>query len=162
MKRFILLFALAGFFSINMQAQCSHAKAADEKASTEAEAAEAAALAAADDATIQARKSASTGEVSYVRTVSNTETGTTSFEEVEYCTKSNKFVAVKASEMKSCSKSKASCSSATAGAKKAGCCSAGAAAGCCSSKAKAADAKAAAPATQGAAKAVSAEKKGGA
>ncbi|MCB0703789.1 MAG: hypothetical protein KDC34_00705 [Saprospiraceae bacterium] len=165
MKKLMLLFALAGFFSLNMEAQtCSHAKADADKASIEKQAAEAAAVAATEDASIQARTSAATGQVSYVRTVMNTETGTTTFQEVEYCTRSGKFVNVSPSEKKACTAGKSSCAGATAtGTKAAGCCSSGAQAGACCSG-KSAEAKAAAPATDGEAVATpvaNPEKKGG-
>jgi len=111
MKKLFLLFAFCGALGVAANAQCSGAKASS--ASTDAKpgccSATAAAKMASLDASIETRTCAETGKVSYMKKAVSAE-GTTTFTEVEYCSKSGKFVNVSPSEKAACTKSaKASC-----------------------------------------------------
>lgn len=114
MKKLFLLFAFFGAVSFAANAQCSHAKSAS-AASTSVDApghctASAAAKLASADASIETRTCPQTGKVSYMKKTVSAETGKATFTEVEYCSKSGKFVNVSPSEKAACSKSKAACS----------------------------------------------------
>lgn len=116
MKRVLLFFALLGTFALAANAQ-SKACCAGKKASDKTESclkADQAAMdeAAADDASI-VKQVSKDGEVKYLRKEINEKTGEVTYVDVEFCTKSNKFVNVSPSE------GNPSCCTKTAKAKKA-------------------------------------------
>ncbi len=141
MKKLFLLLAFSGAVGFAANAQCSGSKSASAAASVEtpdAHGAAAAAKLASMDASIETRTCPHTGKVSYMKKNVSAENGKATFTEVEYCSKSGKFVNVSPSEKAACSKSKAGCSgdakatkvSSTGGA---GCCAGAkaASASCC-------------------------------
>lgn len=141
MKKLFLLLAFSGAVGFAANAQCSGSKSASAAASVEtpsAHCAAAAAKLASMDASIETRTCPQTGKVSYMKKNVSAEGGKATFTEVEYCSKSGKFINVSPSEKAACTKSKAGCSgdakatkvSATGGA---GCCSGAkaASASCC-------------------------------
>ncbi len=97
MKQFFLLLAFCGFFA---------ALDANAQSCTKSTAAKAAAM---DQSIV--KKVSTSGEVSYMRKKVCPATGEVTYANVEYCSKSERFVPVSASYTKpSCSKSVASCS----------------------------------------------------
>ena len=141
MKKLFLLLAFSGAVGFAANAQCSGSKSASAAASIEtpdAHGTAAAAKLASMDASIETRTCPHTGKVSYMKKNVSAENGKATFTEVEYCSKSGKFVNVSPSEKAACTKSKAGCSgdakatkvSATGGA---GCCAGAkaASASCC-------------------------------
>ena len=104
MKKLFFLFAFLGLVSLSANAQkCSSAKSAK---ATCMKSSKAAATAASLDEAIESRTCAKSGSVSYVKKVVNSETGAVSYQDVEFCTKSKKFVNVSpvANEKKMCTK----------------------------------------------------------
>ena len=146
MKKLFLLLAFSGAVGFAANAQCSGSKSASASADVETPGAHctaAAAKLASMDASIETRTCPQTGKVSYMKKNVSAENGKATFTEVEYCSKSGKFVNVSPSEKAACTKSKAGCSgdakatkvSATGGA---GCCAgAKAASASCCDKSKA-------------------------
>ncbi len=135
MKKFFFLFAFIGLFAFAANAQkkaCCAAKGASaEKISCTSSAAADAEKAAESDASI-VKQVSNTGEASFVRKSVCPTSGKVSYEAVEYCTKSGKFVNVSPSEKAaSCTKS-ASATKVSSNEKKA-CCAGGEKAGkaCC-------------------------------
>ncbi len=140
MKKLFFLFAFLGLVSFAANAQsCKYAKKAKGEKSTCVKSQKAAASAALIDDAIESRTCAKSGKVSYVRKVVNNETGAVSYQDVEYCTKSKKFINASPAGMKAtCTKSaKASCSK-SAKATKASMSAKGAKKACCTGKDKAA------------------------
>lgn len=104
---------------------------------------DAAMKAAASDPSIERKVDEKSGKITYWKKETSADAMTVSLQEVEYCTKSAKFVNVSPSEKASCSKgasSKGCCSSKKGSATKVSleggksCCTSGAKAGCCSKK----------------------------
>ncbi|MCB0518397.1 MAG: hypothetical protein H6577_02665 [Lewinellaceae bacterium] len=132
MKKFFFLFAFIGLFAFAANAQkkacCAAKGASTEKVSctTSADAERAAS----SDASI-VKQVSNTGDVSYTRKNVCPVTGKVSYEAVEYCTKSGKFVNVSPSDKAACTKS-ASATKVSSSEKKA-CCDKGAEGGkaCC-------------------------------
>lgn len=143
MKKVILFLAFFGVVAlVNANAQCSGAKAST--ASNEKGAAccaqSSAMKAAANDKSIEKRVSPETGEVSFVRKDVNAESGKVVYSEVEYCTKSGKFINVSPSNKSCCSKT-GEASATKVSNEKAATCSGEQKAGCCD-KSKSASASA--------------------
>ncbi len=154
MKKFMLLLALVSFAALGtMNAQCSHAKKAGEKAaveSTDASTTEAASMAASLDENIEKKVCATSGTVSFVKKETCSKSGKVSYSNVEWNDADAKFVNVSPSEKakakcsakekaKCSAKEKASCASkkgakATKASHKKGCCSGKAKAACKSKK----------------------------
>jgi hypothetical protein len=104
MKSFLLLFSLIFFISINSNAQeCSYAKSAKAKVDKTHCTASAAAKMAALDEHIESRTCPQTGKVSYVRKSVCPQSGKTTLTDVEYCSKTSKFINV-SPRQKSCTK----------------------------------------------------------
>lgn len=104
MKKLFFLFAFLGLFAFASNAQtkacCASKKSASvEKTSSAATTDIESALAA--DASI-VKKVSNTGEVTYVREEVDASTGKVSHQDVEFCTKSGKFVNVSPSEKAAC------------------------------------------------------------
>ena len=134
MKKVILFLAFFGAVAlVNANAQCSGAKAST--ASNEKGAAcctqSAAMKAAANDKSIEKRVSPETGEVSFVRKDVSAENGKVVYSEVEYCTKSGKFINVSPSNKSCCSKSGEGAKATKVSNEKAAACSGEQKAGCC-------------------------------
>ncbi|MDZ4683173.1 MAG: hypothetical protein SH848_14995 [Saprospiraceae bacterium] len=113
MKKLFLLLAFSGAVGFAANAQCSGSKSASTDASIEtpgAHCAAAAAKLASLDASIETRTCPQTGKVSYMKKNVSAENGKATFMEVEYCSKSGKFINVSPSEKAACTKSKAGCS----------------------------------------------------
>lgn len=94
MKRFLIAFALLGFVTFSAQAQscCSKGKSASaDKSEASCSTTEATKAASLDDS-IEQRTDANTGKVSFVRRSVNAATGEASFEAVEYCSESKRFI----------------------------------------------------------------------
>ena len=109
MKKFFFLFAFIGLFAFAANAQkkacCAAKGASTEKVSCTSAAAADAEKAAEADASI-VKQVSNTGEASYTRKSVCPTSGKVSYEAVEYCTKSGKFVNVSPSEKAaSCTKS---------------------------------------------------------
>lgn len=134
MKKLFLLLAFSGAVGFAANAQCSGSKSASAAASVEtpdAHGTAAAAKLASMDASIETRTCPHTGKVSYMKKNVSAENGKATFTEVEYCSKSGKFVNVSPSEKAACSKSKAGCSGDAKADAKATKVSATGGAGCC-------------------------------
>ncbi len=155
MKKLFLLLAFSGAVGFAANAQCSGSKSASASVAADVETpgahcTAAAAKLASMDASIETRTCPQTGKVSYMKKNVSAENGKATFTEVEYCSKSGKFINVSPSEKAACSKSKAGCSGdakatkvSTAGG--AGCCAgAKAASASCCDKSKSAGASSAA------------------
>lgn len=133
MKKLFLLLAFSGAVGFAANAQCSGSKSASASAAVSdetpgAHCAAAAAKLASMDASIETRTCPQTGKVSYMKKNVSAENGKATFTEVEYCSKSGKFVNVSPSEKAACTKSKAGC---TGDAKATKVSSTGTGAGCC-------------------------------
>lgn len=131
MKKIVLLFALLGVISLNVNAQsCPYsAKAKGEKVAASAVTVDAALAA---ETNVQKRVCAKSGSVSYVRKDVCQKSGKVSYADVEFCSKSGKFVNVSPSGNAEVMSAKTVSGGATTAKK--GCC-AGKKAASCSSKA---------------------------
>lgn len=116
MKGIMLTLAFLGVFALtSVQAQsCAKTQSTANasccaKSSVDGAAAQAASL----DNTIERRVNAETGEVTYVRKAACESSGKTTYTQVEYCTKSAKFINV-SPQKQNCTKDKASCTEDTA------------------------------------------------
>jgi hypothetical protein len=135
MKKLFFLFAFMGLFAFGATAQkkaCCAAKAAGEKTSCSAASMTDADKAAAADASI-VKQVSNTGEVSYSRKEVCPTTGKVSLTNVEYCTKSAKFINMSPSDVKAACTKSASATKVSSTEKKASC-AAGEKAGCCAKK----------------------------
>lgn len=150
MKKLVLLFALLGVISLNVNAQsCPYAnKANSEKVAANLVSAD---EAAAVDANIQKRVCQKSGTVSYVRKNVCSTSGKVSYADVEYCTKSGKFVNVspKDADGMGMSAQTVATGSGNGATVKKGCCASGAKASCSKSAAKGAGASASATTVSG-------------
>lgn len=141
MKRVLLLFALIGAFALTANAQdkaCCAGKKTAAKAETCTKADQATLeKAAAADASI-VKQVADNGEVKYLRKEVSEKSGKVSYTEVEFCTKSKKFVNVSPSEgsATSCTKDAKATKVASKDGEKA-CCSGGEKKACCAGGKKA-------------------------
>ncbi|MGK0363154.1 MAG: hypothetical protein ACI85O_000198 [Saprospiraceae bacterium] len=155
MKQLFVLFAFLGFVSFSATAQscnpaaCKKTHKTSSVDATQTGANVAAVKLASLDETIETKTCATSGKVSFTRKNVSTTSGKVSYTNVEYCSKSAKFVNVSPSAKASCSKSKASCSAAkgasakqvsTEAAPKKACCAKGTSKEACA-KMKAASAK---------------------
>ena len=140
MKKIFTVIVLILGLGFGLQAQhCSSAKATADKASC---AATCAAKAADADASVVKRVNLSTGETYYVRKDVCPASGKVSFTNVEFCSKSKKFVNASPSEKASCSKKATSedasnpnaVKTSNSSAKPACCASKAKTAACCASK----------------------------
>lgn len=161
MKKLLLLLCLLTGFAVGTTlAQSCGEASASAKAKTvkvKPEFKEAAARAAALDANILTRKDRATGEVTYVRKSVCTTSGKVSYADVEYCNKTNAFVAAPATLVKN------EVLTPKGGTAKKACCAQGTKVndkGCCSAAQKAACSKADAKAKAASAKKASLKKSG--
>ncbi|HMQ46676.1 MAG TPA: hypothetical protein PKA00_04000 [Saprospiraceae bacterium] len=138
MKGIMLTLAFLGVFALtSVQAQsCSKTQStANASCCAKSSADGAAAQAASLDNTIQRRVNAETGEVTYVRKTVCETSGKTSYDQVEYCTKSAKFINVSPQKQnctKPCTEGTAKGASATKVSNKStSCCTEAEKAACC-------------------------------
>ena len=105
MKPLLLLFSLIFFVGISSNAQnCPYSKSTNAKVDKSHCTASAAAKMAALDENIESRTCSQTGKVSYVRKSVCPQSGKQTFTDVEYCSKTAKFINV-SPRQKSCTKS---------------------------------------------------------
>lgn len=128
MKNLFFLFAFMGFFAFTATAQdkaCCAKNASSEKACSKTMD-----KAASVDASI-VKQVANDGEVSYTRKSVSPDNGEVSFTDVEYCTKSGKFVNVSPSGKKAACSKKASATKVSSVSEKKECCEKGKEKACC-------------------------------
>ena len=126
MKKLFFLFAFMGIFAFAAEAQtkaCCASKAGAKVCSKTMD------KAASADASV-VKQVSNKGEVTYVRKDVCPMSGKVSMKQVEYCTKSGKFVNVSPSEAKAACTKKASATKVSSTSKKAACCKKGSKAAC--------------------------------
>ena len=132
MKKFFFLFAMLGLFAFTADAQCSKAKGTSNAACCAKNKAAAAKAAKLDDSIV--RQVSNDGEVTYTRKNVAAESGKVSFTNVEYCSKSGKFVNVSPADKKAACTKNGRASKVSSTSKKA--CSKGGKKACCAKGAK--------------------------